>query len=59
MLIAEGGLGPDGMLVAPRFFEAFLGHAEQVAVALRVCARGGTDSVLPAAGNARCGTAGR
>jgi hypothetical protein len=39
LLATSGGLGPDGMLVAPRFFDGFLGHAEQVAVALRVCAR--------------------
>lgn len=39
LLATSGGLGPDGMLVAPRFFDGFLGHAEQVAVALRACAR--------------------
>ena len=39
LLATSGGLGPDGTLVAPRFFDGFLGHAEQVAVALRVCAR--------------------
>jgi SWIM zinc finger len=39
LLATSGGLGPGGMLVAPRFFDGFLGYAEQVAVALRVCAR--------------------
>ena len=39
LLSTSGGLGPEGMLVAPRFFDGFLGHAEQVAVALRGCAR--------------------
>lgn len=39
LLATSGGLGPDGMLVAPRFFDGFVGHAEQVAVMLRVCAR--------------------
>jgi SWIM zinc finger len=39
LLATSGGLGPGGTLVAPRFFDGFLGRGEQVAVALRVCAR--------------------
>jgi hypothetical protein len=39
LLATSGGLGPAGMLEAPRFFDGFLVHAEQVAVALRVCAQ--------------------
>jgi SWIM zinc finger len=39
LLATSGGLGPGGVLAAPRFFDGFLGHAEQAAVGLRACAR--------------------
>jgi hypothetical protein len=39
LLATSGGLGPGGVLTAPRFFDGFVGHAEQTAVALCICAR--------------------
>jgi hypothetical protein len=38
-LATSGGVSPGGLLESPRFFSGFLGHAEQAAVALRLCAR--------------------
>lgn len=35
----SGGVSPEGLLGSPRFFSGFFGHAEQAAVALRLCAR--------------------
>ncbi|MEU5883424.1 SWIM zinc finger family protein [Spirillospora sp. NPDC047279] len=39
LLATSGGLGPGGALAAPRFFDGFLGNAEQIAIALRMCGR--------------------
>jgi hypothetical protein len=38
-LATSGGASPAGPLLSPRFFDGFIGHAEQTAAALRVCAR--------------------
>jgi hypothetical protein len=39
MLATSGGASPGGPLLSPRFFDGFIGHAGQTAVALRACAR--------------------
>ncbi|MBC6463379.1 SWIM zinc finger domain-containing protein [Actinomadura sp. HBU206391] len=39
LLATSGGTAPHGALESPRFFDGFIAHAEQAAVALRVCAR--------------------
>jgi hypothetical protein len=39
LLATSGGASPDGPLLSPRFFDGFIGYAEQTAVALRACAR--------------------